>query len=286
MVPNPEGLRALESGCDLVLCDIWGVLHNGVDVFIAAGDALRRFRETGGSVLLVSNAPRPAASVQRQLDGLGVAADTFDGIVTSGDVTRDEIAKLSNRRLHHVGPERDLAIFAGLDVSLVDLAEPDWVVCSGLVHDERETLDDYRERLHVMRQRGLGMICANPDIIVHRGARRVYCAGALAECFEAISGQVIHMGQPHRAIYQRALAQAAEMRGGAVGADRVLAIGDTMRTDIGGAMAMGLSAVFIAGGIHAPEYTGVDGEIADDLLSSWLAGQPLRPAAMLTHLRW
>ena len=160
MVPNPEGLRALASGCDLVLCDIWGVLHNGVDVFIAAGDALRRFRETGGSVLLVSNAPRPAASVQRQLDGLVSQWILSTASSHRGDVTRDEIAKLSNRRLHHVGPERDLAIFAGLDVSLVDLAEADWVVCSGLVHDERETLDDYRERLHVMRQRGLGMICA------------------------------------------------------------------------------------------------------------------------------
>lgn len=286
VVPNPEGLRALAPGCDLVLCDVWGVLHNGVDVFVAASAALRRFRETGGSVLLVSNAPRPAASVQRQLEGLGVAVDAFDGIVTSGDVTRDEIAGLSSRRLHHVGPERDRAIFTGLDVSLVDLAEADWVVCSGLVHDERETPEDYRERLEVMRQRGLRMICANPDIIVHRGARQVYCAGALAQHFEAIGGEVIHMGKPHRAIYQRALARAAEIRGGAVRADRVLAIGDAMRTDVRGAIAMGLPAVFIAGGIHAPEYSGANGEIADDLLSRWLTDQALRPTATLKHLRW
>ena len=150
-----EGLQSLAERYDLVLCDVWGVLHNGVKAYEAASDALTRFRAKGGQVVLVSNAPRPGASVGTQLDGFGVPRSAYDAIVTSGDLTRLAIEERIRQIVHHIGPPRDMPIYDGLDVRFGSIDEADYVVCSGFDDDENETVENYRARLEAMRRRNL-----------------------------------------------------------------------------------------------------------------------------------
>jgi len=238
---------------DVVLCDIWGVVHDGIGAHDHACDALMRFRAGGGAVVLITNAPRPSPWVVRQLDRLGVPPDAYDDVMTSGDLTRDVVASRKGEAVFHVGPQRDVTIFDGLDVRLTQVEAADYVVCSGLFDDERETPDDYRDLTAAMRNRGLFMVCANPDLIVERGAERFYCAGAIADLYRGIGGEVLYAGKPHRPIYDAALAKAAGIRGAAAVPARTLAIGDSLRTDITGARALGIDGLFVSGGIHAQE---------------------------------
>src|SRR5262249_9905858 len=187
---------------DAVLCDVWGVVHNGVAALAPAGEALTRFRQAGGTVLLVSNAPRPGAAVVRMLDRLGVPRSAYDDIITSGDLTREFIASHPPRCVYHVGPERDRGIFAGLDLAFGSVEEADYVICTGLFDDERETPEDYRVSLERMRARRLLFVCANPDLVVERGDRLIYCAGAIADLYARIGGEVLYAGKPHRPIYE------------------------------------------------------------------------------------
>ncbi len=173
---------------DVLLCDVWGVVHNGLEAFPSACDALRRFRASGGTVILITNAPRPGASVGRILDRLSVPREAYDAIVSSGDVTRGVVESRWGQRIFHLGPERDLPIFAGLDISFAAAETADYVVCSGLFDDTRETPDDYNGLLAAMRARSLFMVCANPDIVVERGETLVYCAGALADAYAEMGG--------------------------------------------------------------------------------------------------
>ena len=248
-----EGLQPLSDRYDLVLCDIWGVLHNGLKAYEAAGEALTRFRAGGGLVVLVSNAPRPGASVGAQLDGFGVPRSAYDAIVTSGDLTRLAIEERIRQVVHHIGPPRDLPMFEGLDVRFGAIEEADYAVCSGLEDDEVQSAEDYRPRLEAMLRRDLLMICANPDLLVERGDRIVPCAGAIGLAYEEIGGSVYYAGKPHRPIYERALAQAADLAGPEIAKPRVLAIGDAIRTDIAGAAAFGIDSLLVARGIHAEE---------------------------------
>src|SRR5271156_2856969 len=208
-----ERLRDLVGGVDVLLSDIWGVVHNGLVAFPEACEALRNFRGQGGTVILITNAPRPADSVQRQLRKLHVADETYDAIVSSGDLTRNFVAGRPGQKMFWIGPERDSSIYRGLDTGLVGLEQADYIVCTGLFDDETETAENYRVMLLQARERKLPLICANPDIVVERGDRLIYCAGAIAELYRELGGEVIFYGKPHRPIYERAMALAAERRG-------------------------------------------------------------------------
>ena len=277
-----ERLRDLVEGVEVVLSDIWGVVHNGLEAFPEACEALHTYRRRGGTVILITNAPRPAASVQRQLRKLGVADDTYDAIVSSGDLTRHYVADHPGRKVFWLGPERDNSIYRGLDPVLAPLEEADYIVCTGLLDDETESAEDYREMMQKARERKLTLICANPDIVVERGDRLIYCAGAIAELYRELGGEVIFYGKPHRPIYERAMALALERRGHRVGLDRVLAIGDSVRTDLAGAHGFGIDCLFVTRGIHSGEFEGVDQ--FDPASVKELFGHP--PRALMRELKW
>jgi HAD superfamily hydrolase (TIGR01459 family) len=285
--PMIAGLASIASRYDLILCDVWGVVHNGVAAFPEAVAALERVRMQGATVILISNAPRPGAVIRKQLDGLRVPhGGAYDTIIASGDVTREELAKRPGVRLYHLGPERDHPNYDGLDLKLVALEEAELVVCTGLFDDNKETPDDYRDMLARIRERGLPMICANPDIVVERGDRLIWCAGALAERYAALGGEVVYAGKPYASVYQSALAQAARIRGSAVGRERVLAIGDGVRTDLLGAVAQGFDTLFVFGGIHAVEVLDERGELVAERLAHLFAEAGAWPAAVIKRLAW
>ncbi|WP_127088699.1 TIGR01459 family HAD-type hydrolase [Aquabacter cavernae] len=280
------GLSEIAGDYDLILCDIWGVVHNGLKAFPAACDALRHARAGGVSVVLVSNAPRPADFVANMLERLGVPEGTYDSIVTSGDVTRTVLAERAGARLYHVGPTRDLGTFEGLGVTMASLDEADLVVCTGLFDDEVETPEDYADQLARMKDRGLFFICANPDIVVERGARLIYCAGAIAQLYDRMGGDTLYCGKPHKPVYDTALARAVELRGGPVGEGRVLCIGDALRTDIIGATAAGFDSLFIASGIHAEELNAKDGAEPDAAALHNLFSGHAHPRGVMPRLAW
>ncbi len=277
-----ERLRDLTAGVDVVLSDIWGVVHNGLVAFPEACGALQAFRQQGGTVILITNAPRPADSVQRQLRKLSVADDIYDAIVSSGDLTRHFVADHPGRKMFWIGPERDSSIHRGLNPVLAPLEEADYIVCTGLFDDEAESAEDYRGMMLQARERTLPLICANPDIVVERGDRLIYCAGAIAELYREFGGEVIFYGKPHRPIYQRAMALAAERQGHAIELSRVLAIGDSVRTDLAGAHGFGIDCLFVTRGIHAEDFEGIDQ--LDPASVKELFGHP--PRALMRELRW
>ncbi len=221
--------------------------------FREACEALSRFRAGGGVVILITNAPRPQTYVNRQLQRLGVPNAAYDGIVSSGDVTRGVVMERTGQRVFHLGPERDKPIFEGLDVRFAPAEEADYAVCSGLFDDETETPEDYRRLLEKMRARQLFMVCGNPDVVVERGERLLYCAGAIADLYGTLGGEVLYAGKPYRPIYAQALAKAEAQHKRAAPLSRVLAIGDSVRTDVKGASAFGIDCLFVTAGIHAEE---------------------------------
>jgi len=280
-----EGFSTLASKYDAVLCDVWGVVHNGVAAFPAACQALTRFRSGGGTAMLITNAPRPGKVVMRLLDKLGVPRTSYDDIVSSGDVTRAVIASRPERNLFHIGPDRDLPIFDGLNLRFVPIEAADYVVCTGLHDDEVETPENYRALLGELRARKLFMLCANPDVVVERGEKLVYCAGALADLYGELGGEVLYAGKPHRPIYAQALERIAAVRGAPPPLSRVLAIGDSVRTDLKGAAAFGVDCLFVTAGIHAEELGGRD---APDpaAINQIFASAGIVPKAVTRRLVW
>jgi HAD superfamily hydrolase (TIGR01459 family) len=274
------GLQELAGDYDSLLCDVWGVLHNGVAAFPAAVDALRRFRREVGPVVLITNAPRPYPSIRAQLRSLGVADDAYDTAVTSGDVTRAVIADRPGVRLLHVGPDRDLPFYEGLDVMLASEEEAELISCTGLVDDTTETPDNYRPLFERLAGSGLVMVCANPDIVVERGDRLIYCAGALARLYAEMGGDTILAGKPHAPIYDAAKRALAEL-----GGERILAVGDGLPTDIRGAVENGIPVLFVTGGIHAADF----GPAADPdgaRVAARLSAESLDVVAYLPALGW
>lgn len=279
---DTPGLGAVAADFDVVLSDVWGVVHNGVTAYAGACEALRRFRVGGGTVVLLSNAPRPSTAVVTQLDAMGVPREAWDGIVTSGDVTRSLLATRGTRRIHHIGPPRDLPIFDGLGVDLVSPDAAEIAVVTGLDDDEREHPDEYRARLSQLAARKLTMICANPDRVVERGDKLVWCAGALGDLFADLGGDVLATGKPEPIIYEAALAVASASRKAPVERARVLAIGDAVRTDLKGAANTGLAVVFVTHGIHAAE---LSHPVEPGRLETLLDGLP-PPLASIPRLIW
>ena len=274
-------LGEITAGFDVILSDVWGVLHNGVSAFPDAAVALREAREAGKTVVLITNSPRPAPGVIAQLRVLGVPDEAYDRIITSGDVTRGLIAE-GPKKVFLLGPERDLPLLDGLDVERVGEEEAQSVVCTGFFDDETETPEDYTEMLKGFIARNVPMICANPDLVVERGERIIPCAGAMAAYYEQLGGEVRIAGKPHAPIYEACLAAAKEVRG-AFAKDRVLAIGDGMPTDVKGAIASGLNLLYISGGIHAAEYT-LNGQTDEALLNAYLKEQGAAPGWWMPRL--
>ena len=277
-----ERLSDLVDGVEVILSDIWGVVHNGLESFPEACKALHTYRQRGGTVILITNAPRPADSVQRQLRKLGVADETYDAIVSSGDLTRNFVADHPGKKMFWIGPERDSSIHRGLDAVTAPLEQADYIVCTGLFDDETESAEDYRAMMLQAREHKLPLICANPDIVVERGDRLIYCAGAIAELYRELGGEAIFYGKPHRPIYERAMALAAERRGQPISLDRVLAIGDSVRTDLTGAHGFGIDCLFLTRGIHSEEFEGIDQ--LDPASVKELFGHP--PRALMRELKW
>lgn len=275
-----SSLAEIADRYDAVFCDLWGCLHNGVTPYPAAVAALQGFRARGGQVVLLTNAPRPAAAVAAHLAKMGVPREAWDVIMSSGEAARHALRRGDwGRKLCHVGPERDKPTYEGLDVQIVPLAEAEAILCTGLFDDEVETPEDYRALVQAGVARGLRMLCANPDVVVDRGETRLYCAGAIAELYQQQGGQVVHTGKPWPVIYEAALALSG------ANPKRVLAIGDGPSTDIRGARLAGLDALFISGGLGAHAIGG-DVENPDPLRAQdWLSRQGESAKWLLGRLR-
>ncbi|MGI9481653.1 MAG: TIGR01459 family HAD-type hydrolase [Hyphomicrobiales bacterium] len=280
--------RDLAGRYDGWLCDVWGVVHNGVRAYDGAVEALTRFREGGGRVVLITNAPRPAASVVPQLRQLGVPGEAYDAVVTSGDVTHELVRENTATRLFHLGPERDLPLLKGLESQLVPFDEANAVLLTGALDDENETAEDYRPFLEDVLARKLALYCANPDLVVQRGDRLLICAGAIAKLYSEIGGEVHIAGKPHAPIYDAAREHLAELAEHKIAHDRLLAIGDGLPTDVKGAHMQNLDVLFLTGGIFAGEMDGPLNENRADALASKLRAQfpGLRLAGINDELRW
>ena len=248
-----SGLSAIAEHYDAVLCDVWGVLHNGREAFLGPCDALSRFAAEHGTVVLISNAPRPATAVHGQLAELGVPKAAWNGFVTSGDATRALLAARSPGPVFRLGPDRDQPLYEGLGLEFAPLEDAAFICCTGLFDDDVETAEDYRAALTGAAARGLDFICANPDLVVHRGEKLIPCAGALAALYAELGGKVVMAGKPHAATYDLALSEVDRLAGRAIPKSRVLAIGDGVGTDVLGANRQGLDCLFITGGIHGAE---------------------------------
>jgi HAD superfamily hydrolase (TIGR01459 family) len=249
-----SGLSEIAPSHDALICDVWGVVHDGKRHHPAAAEALVRFKEKHGPVVLLTNAPRVPAEVAAQCASYGLPPDCYDAIVSSGGAAREELVRRSAARtlpLYYIGPDRDLPMIEGLDVRRTEIADADVALAIGLRDDMNETPADYDGELKALAARGLTMLCANPDLVVHRGERLLYCAGSLAAAYEAIGGRVIYYGKPHLPVYESALAAVAAILGHAP--RRPLAVGDGLLTDIKGANAADLEVLFIADGVHGEE---------------------------------
>ena len=281
-----ESLADISGGYDAILCDLWGVYHDGIRPHRQAVDALRAARERGIVVALLTNAPRPDSAVARQLERMGAPQDSHDLIVTSGDATMAALrASGFGTRAYHIGPSRDDDLLAGLDIRRTALGEADFILCSGLFDDATESPEDYAETLEEARARGMVMVCANPDIVVDRGERRIWCGGALAQAYERIGGEVRLYGKPHAPIYDLALDRIAQVAGRRIDRSRILAIGDGPATDVKGARDNGFDCLFIAGGLGAAELLDARGAIRADALHPWLERHDAAPRKSLAYLR-
>jgi HAD superfamily hydrolase (TIGR01459 family) len=285
------GLSAIAADYDVLVCDVWGVIHNGIAVFPGAAEALSAFRRARGPVILLTNAPRPWPVVAKQLAHFGVAADCYDAIVTSGDLTRAEIA--ARAQAHggplpslYIGPDRDLGLFDASTVQRTDLDGAAAIICTGPYRDEEETPDDYRALLTQAAHRQIPFLCANPDLVVQRGDRTIYCAGSLAQLYAGLGGAVWYAGKPHAPVYERVDAAAQAALGRGVPRARMLMAGDGLKTDVLGANRAGIPVFLVTGGIHAAEFGATAEEPDLDRIGAALTAQGLSARAAAPRLRW
>ncbi|PHY17340.1 TIGR01459 family HAD-type hydrolase [Caulobacter sp. BP25] len=286
MMDFPPGLSALSDRYDVVLCDVWGVIHNGVASFPEACEALTKWGQEKGPVVLISNSPRPSADVVAQLDSLSVPRSAWSGFVTSGDATRALLKGQSPGKVWKIGPARDDVLYDGIDLIPAGCEDADFISCTGLYEDEKEVPEDYRDRLKVAADRGLLFICANPDRVVQRGDRLIFCAGALADLYESLGGKVVMAGKPYGAIYDLALAEAERLLGRPVDRDRVLCVGDGVITDVKGAHDQKLACLFIAKGIHGETAIGPDGKLNPDAVRALLDAEQVGATHAVGDLVW
>lgn len=257
-----SGLHELHERYDALLCDIWGVLHNGRAAFPAAVRALRAAREAGMIVVLVSNVPKPRDPIPGQLDRLGCPRDAWDAIVTSGDAIRAELAVRAPGPMLKIGPDDDDILWSGLGLERArGIADARFIAISGLNDPVREDASHYAGLLREAQARDLELLCANPDLVVRVGDRLWVCAGAVAAEYEKIGGRVVMAGKPFAPIYRLAFAEIDGIAGRVVDKTRLLAVGDGVSTDMAGANAAGVDALFVASGIHN-DFTAAEGALA------------------------
>jgi len=283
--PIVAGLAGFRDAYRALVCDVWGVVHNGVAAYGPACEALVNWRRAGGIVVLVTNSPRRPAGVAEQLAELGVPSEAFDAIVTSGEMTRRHILAAGHRRVLHIGPPRDLPLLADSGLARVAAAEAEAVVCTGLNDEDRERPEDYRPLFDRLVGRGLPFVSANPDIVVERGPVMLWCAGALARLYEDMGGTVVQVGKPFEPIYREALATIADLGGPRGSTAGVLAVGDGIPTDIRGAVDHDIDALFVTGGIHAADF-GPAGAPDPALVGRRLAIEGLTAVAAIPALAW
>ncbi len=288
---HPEllsGLSVVTSQYDALLCDIWGVLHNGRQHFPPAYEAIRRFKAERGPVVLISNSPRPRDDLIRQLASLGILEDGFSEVVSSGDATRDYLRRFAvSGPAWRIGPARDDVLYAGIDMTFT--SQPDeaaFISCSGPFDDENDTLDQYQHAFTIAAQKKLVMICANPDKVVQRGDKIIMCAGSLADLYASLGGPVVMAGKPYAPIYELCYAALDRLAGKAIDKSRILAIGDGLPTDVLGANGQGLDLLFIAAGIHAAEATDAQGRLDPLRLKALLDVQTAEAKYVADALRW
>ena len=286
-----DRLNDISDEFDAVFCDVWGCIHNGVECFFDATSALEKYRDSGGTVLLLTNAPRPWRDVAGQFSVLGVPASSWDAILTSGDAAKFALFEgCVGRRVYHIGPKRDSGFFDPGDsnrdseVARVGFEEAEGIVCTGLFDDTSETPDDYRDILENAARRNMPLLCANPDRVVDRGRTRVFCAGALADLFEGLGGRVLMFGKPLPDIYRLARRRLGEIRNDTVPDRRILCIGDGVATDLEGAARQSLPCLFVSGGLAARE-TGTMARPAPDRLENFCRQHGIRPDYVIGHLR-
>ena len=286
-------LSDVSSGYDALFCDLWGCLHNGHAPYPAAVAALQTYRRSGGRVVLLTNAPRPSKFVMGSIDRMGVPREAWDLIVSSGDAA--QYAMLSGAvgtRVWHLGPEKDEGFFKDLPedapqtaITRVPLEEAEGIVCTGPFDELTEVPEDYRAQFLYAKTKGLKLLCANPDLVVDYGDKRIYCAGALAALYTEMGGESLYFGKPWPPIYDLARRRLAALTGREPDAGSILAVGDGIGTDIQGAIAEGIDAMFVTGGLAAEEF-GADVESPDPaLLDRWLAGQQMSPTFAIGRLR-
>ena len=284
-LPSISGLADLASRYDAVLSDVWGVVHNGVEAFPTAVEALTRYRKSGGKVVFITNAPRPSGPIVEMLDRLAVHRQSYDAIVSSGDATRVMIAKYRGRAIHHVGPATDDdALYEGLDVRRTGADEAEVVVVTDLDTDD-DTPEMYRDRARQWLARKLPMICANPDRVVEHGDKIIYCGGALGDLYAAMGGMVLMAGKPYQPIYEEAFRLAEKAAGRKLDKARVLAIGDSVRTDATGAAQFGIDLLFVTGSIHAAELDAF-GKPDPQAIADLVAPSRANMAGFLPRLSW
>ena len=281
-----DGLRDVAKDYDALICDVWGVLHNGQIPFAETVEALRIFRKTRGPVVLLTNAPRLATDIGLQFDRIGVPRDCYDALITSGEGARAELIRHipsgKPLKLFNLGPDRDRAVRDGLNIVLTEPEDAELVLCTGLFDDEHEGPDDYRTLLQAFRKRGLRLLCANPDVVVRRGETIVYCAGAIARTYEEMGGEVKYFGKPYPPVFELARARAQALGQG----NRLLVIGDGLETDIKGANAMGWDALFVLGGIHGVEIGDFSTPPARAQLRTLLQKTDAVAKWVIAELRW
>lgn len=281
-----RSLAEIQDSYDAILCDLWGCYHNGIEPYAAAVEACRGFRKKGGTVILFTNAPRPPAHVKSFLDRIGGPEDSYDAIVSSGGACQAMLKSGEHgTRFYYLGPERDLHMLTHAGLDPIAEAEANAVLCTGLVDEWNEELEDYTELLGRLSARNLPFLCANPDIIVDRGERRFWCAGALAQIYGKMGGEVFYFGKPHAPIYERAFDVIRETTGDAMDPAKVLAVGDGPATDVKGGCDFGLDTLFVTGGLAAGEL-GPDPENPDQaLLEAYLGAHGLTPKFAMGRLR-
>jgi len=252
-------LSDISSNYDALYVDLWGCLHDGVIAFPEAVAALQDYRKTGGVVVLLTNAPRHRASVQKQIEGMNVPADSWDTIASSGDSARAAMFRGAvGEKLWYIGPDSDLTFFDPISIvkdpvtiSRVPLMQAEGIVCIG-PFDPHADPSVMRPEFLLAKNKGLKLLCANPDMVVDRGGVREYCAGSLAALYTEMGGEVVYVGKPYPAIYDLARRRLDAVKSG-IADSRILCIGDGIATDIRGAMGEDLDALFISGGLAAEE---------------------------------
>ena len=243
------GLGQVASDYDVLLCDIWGVVHNGREGHKAATEALELFRSDHGPVILISNSPKPSVSIPQSFQEMGVQGEFYDAIVTSGDATIDELARRAPGPAFKLGPERDDVLYESIELHFSEIEEASFISCTGMFDDD-DSPEDYRGILTEAHQAGLPLICANPDVKVKVDGKIVWCGGALAKLYEELGGEVIYAGKPHEPIYRLSRAWMNELLGYMLPQDRVLCIGDNIFTDLLGAQQQDYDCLFIQDGLY------------------------------------